>query len=130
MATPGKHSFSLQRGSSASRIFRAKQTDGTLVDLTGWSVRMQIRSSDGATGTSTTTTLILDLTNGNGIAITDAVNGEITLTLTPANTTTLAPENVRTRLSYGVELYRSAPTADVLPLLQGTITVLPEVVRE
>lgn len=127
MASPGKYSFNIQRGATDTRLFRAKSANGQPYPLTGYSLRMQVRTADGATGTSTTDTLVLDVAQGQGIDFT--VNpGEILMLLTPAQTLVLCPDNVRTRLSYGVELF-NASTGEVIPFLQGTITVVPEVVR-
>lgn len=130
MAVAGKYSFSIQRGSTATRSFVAQSAvDGTPFNLTGYSVRMQIRTPEGATGISTNTTLVLDLPNGGAITISDAPNGVVTLTLSAATTISICPTNTRTRLAYGIELYRGTPE-EVVPLLQGTLTVLPETVRE
>lgn len=127
MASPGKYSFNIQRGATDTRLFRAKSADGAPYSLAGYGIRMQIRTVDGATGTSTTDTLILEVTQGNGIDFT-ANTGEIRMTFTPAQTLILCPDNVRTQLSYGIELF-SVATGDVIPLLQGKVTVVPEVVR-
>ncbi len=127
MASPGKYSFNLQRGGTDSRLFRAKSADGQPYSLTGYIVRMQIRTLDGATGTSTTDTLVLEVAQGAGIDFT-ANPGEIRLALTPAQTVVLCPDNVRTQLSYGIELF-NVGTGEVIPLLQGKVTIVPEVVR-
>jgi hypothetical protein len=127
MASPGKYSFSFQRGGTDARLFRAKSANGQPYDLTGYNLRMQVRTLDGAIGTSTTDTLVLEVAQGAGIDFT-ANPGEIMLALTPAQTVTLCPDNVRTQLSYGIELFDMA-TGEVIPLLQGKLTVSPEVVR-
>lgn len=125
----GHYNFYVQRGADFSRLFR-KLVDGVAVNLTGLKVRAQFRSLAGVTGTTTTSTLLLELTDGNGIAITSAVAGEITLTLTNAQTLVLCPTNVKTRLAYGIELYYDGASPEVVtPFLQGTVTVVPETVR-
>lgn len=131
MSLAGRYSFEIQRGVDFSRSQRksAKGT-GTPVDLTGLKVRAQIRELDNEFGTTTTTSLLLNMPNGSGIAITDAVNGEITFSLTEAQTQALCPANVKTKVSYGIEIYDDGTDPEtVQPFLQGRITILPEVVR-
>lgn len=125
----GIYHFQLQRGADFTRLFR-KRDDAGPVNLTGLKVRCQFRSLAGETGTTTSTTLVLELPNADGVEITDATAGEITLALTTAETLTLCPANVKTTLAYGIELYDDAVSPNaVIPLLQGKVTVLPETVR-
>jgi hypothetical protein len=106
-----------------------KQT-GDPVDLTGLKVRAQIRTVAGEFGTTTSTTLLLDLPNGSGISISDPTDGKITLTLTTAQTIALCPANVVTKVSYGIELYDDGVSPNIVtPFLQGFIKLRPEVVR-
>lgn len=128
MAIAGNYSFTLQRGANDTRTFQLKQGNGTPMDITGWTPRMQIRTEDGGEGTSTTTSLLLSALPGSGLEITNAALGQITLALTPAQTLLINPGNERVSCAYGVELFRNSPE-EVIPLLQGVLTVLPEVVR-
>lgn len=127
MASPGKHSFTIQRGATDTRLFRAKSGDGQPYPLTGYTIQMQVRTAEGASGTSTADTLVLEIAQGDGVDFT-AEPGVIELSISPAQTLIMCPDNLRTRLSYGIEL-TSVATGEVIPLLQGTITVVPEVVR-
>lgn len=134
MSLYGTYNFAVQRGAAFSRTFRrnTKNPDTgvlTPVDLTGYKARAQIRTLDGRYGTTTTTTLLVDLTDGSGIAVSNAANGEVTITLTEANLETMCPTNERTVLAYGIELYDDVTSLPTLPLLQGKITVLPETPR-
>lgn len=131
MSLAGRYSFAIQRGADFARAFRKSIKDsGDPVDLTGLKVRAQIRQYDNEYGTTTTSSLLLDLPNGAGVAITDAVNGEITLTLTAAQAIALCPANQKTKVSYGIEIYDDGTDPEtVQPFLQGHITILPEVVR-
>lgn len=131
MSLPGSHSFTIQRGSTFTRRFRRKyEQTGEPTDLTGYKARMQVRSLAGKTGTSTSATLLLELTDGNGIAVTDPENGEVTLSLTSAQTLALGADNAKAKLAYGIELYKdSVSPEEVLPLLQGSLSIRPETVR-
>lgn len=127
MSVAGSYSFKIQRGANDSRLLTVK-SNGVAINLTGWTPRLQIRSEEGATGVTTDDTLLLEMTPANGLVITDAVDGEITLAFTPEQTQTINPANEYARLSYGLEIFTTSP-AFVRSLLTGTITVVPEVVR-
>lgn len=129
MSRAATYNFSVQTGADFTRVF-AKTANGVAVNMTGLKVRAQFRALAGATGTTTSTTLLLSLANAAGIAITNAAGGEITLTLTNAQTATLNPRNIRMQVAYGIEIYYDAVSPNVVtPFLQGTVTLYPEVVR-
>lgn len=131
MSLAGHYSFSVQRGADFARVFRRKyQASGEPAPLPGYKVRAQFRTLDGATGTSTTATLLLELQDGAGIEVTDEDEAEITLELSAAQTLLLAPGNVKTKVAYGIELYDDSVTPELVqPFLQGRVTILPETVR-
>lgn len=134
MALAGIYDFSIQNGADLSRVFvkNTQDDEGVLtpVDLTGLKVRAQFRTPEGATGLTTSETLLVELEDSDGIEITDAANGEITLTLTNAQVALLCPDNVKTRVAYGIELYDDGASPEVVtPFLQGKVTILPESVR-
>lgn len=129
MSLPGAYSFELARGKDFTVGFR-KLADGVPVNLTGWKVRGQIRTLAGQYGTTTSASLVLDLTDGDQVEITDALDGRVQLTLTAAQTQAIAPGNVKTKLAYEIELYNdSTPPERVDGLVAGRITVLPETAR-
>lgn len=131
MALAGKYNFKIQRGGDFSRPFVRTNSAGVPTNLTGLKVRAQFRELDGETGTSTSETLVLELTDGNGISITDAVNGEITLELTNAQSRLLNPDNLPDiQVAYGIEIYDDSASPEVVtPFLQGKVTIKPETVR-
>lgn len=129
MSLPGAYSFELARGKDFTVGFR-KLADGVPVNLTGWKVRGQIRTLAGQYGTTTSASLVLDLTNGDEVKITNALDGRVQLTLTAVQTQLLAPDNVKTKLAYELELYNDSVKPErVDGLVAGKITVLPETAR-
>jgi len=94
----------------------AENAEGVTIpyDLTGMGVRGQLRPThDSATFFSFTGTIV------------DAATGKVKLTLTPAVTATL-PEGT---MVYDVEVYHLTDTAIVDRVVQGSVTVVPEVTR-
>lgn len=131
MSLAGHYSFSMQRGADFSRIFRRKyKATGEPAPLPGYKVRAQFRTVEGAIGTSTSQTLLLELEDGSGIGFTNVDEAEVTLTLTAAQTQALAPGNTKTKVAYGIEFYDDSVTPErVEPFLQGRVTIVPETVR-
>jgi hypothetical protein len=118
MQAPGRLNFKLPQG--ATWIIPATWNDSTgqPIDLTGWHAAMQARTGFDASDT------ILDLDDGvqGGIVLGDGL-GTITITVDHADTAAIAPG----RYVYDLEL--TAGGGDVTRLLQGTLTVTPEVTR-
>lgn len=94
--------------------------DGVPVDLTGGTVRMTakwaVSQADNAA--------VFQLSSAtSGITITDAVNGEISVTITPSNTSSLPAKKVE--LPYDIQFVDS--TSNVFTVLYGTLTIVPDV---
>lgn len=117
------------QGADQSYAVRYSTSDGTTttpVDLTDWSARAQLRRKVGGD-------IWLDLTDANGIALT--ADGIVTVTIDHA--TTEAPAwNAYSRLTadgpqaLGVwDLELISPDGRVVRLVQGTVTVSPDVTR-
>lgn len=75
------HAITLFIGSAFSLALEWQDADGTPVDLTGWSARLQVRAD------TDSTVALVDATDGDGITLDDA--GHIDVELTPADTATL-----------------------------------------
>lgn len=86
------------------------------VDSTGYTGRMQIRSS------LTSDTVILELTSANGRILIDTVNDTITIFISPTDTTTLDFKSA----VYSLELINGS---EVIPFLTGSVTLEKEVTR-
>ena len=120
--TPGTWNPSIYAGQDWERILTVA-IGGTAVNLTGYTARMMARSDY----TASTATLSLT-TGGSGITL-GGTAGTITLGQTAAQTASLgsALANAQTQLVYDLELVSSGTV--VTRLVQGVITVYPEVTR-
>ena len=119
--TAGTYDITCEQGATFSRVLTWTDTGGSLVDLTGYSARMQVRKtaeesaiavSLSSTGTST------------GIAL-GGVAGTITL-LIPAASTAAIPAR---SYVYDLELVSGAPSSVVTRLVKGAFVVDAEVTR-
>ena len=121
----GNYSFTIEQGTTFTRIFKYKDEDGNPVDLTGYDVRMQIRSSyDSA--------VLASLTSGSGDFVVsvppDAAEGvtdknQIKLTISANNTAAYTFDQAL----YDIEL--ESGTGVVTRLLQGKIKLSREVTK-
>lgn len=108
----------LEQGTTFKHTFYWRDADGvTPIDLTGYTARMQIRSSYDATS------FLLELTTENGrISITPST-GRIDLTVTAADTASVTWD----RGVYDLELIDGFE--EVTRLVQGRVNVSKEVTR-
>lgn len=60
-------------------------------DLTGLTIKWALSNIDPNSGAISTTAVLEKATGGNGITITDAVNGKFEVTIDPGDTSDLAP---------------------------------------
>lgn len=134
--TPATASLTVVRGSTWEDEFTYTDEHGDPVDLTGYQARMQVRTRDGMFGASANETLVLELLTEAAEAWLywdTAEEGRLRIRVPAAETVVLNPENTKkTALSYGVEVFRPADAGEpeyVIPLVQGKLTVLGEVVR-
>jgi hypothetical protein len=105
----------IDQGATWSITFTYKNTDGTPINLTGYSAALQLRTSYDAASAA------LSLTSGSGIVL-GGTAGTIAVTATATQTGALtAGEYV-----YDLELTSSSV---VTRLVQGRITVTPQVTR-
>ena len=108
----GTYNFTLEQGATFNRILTLQENSAAM-NLSGYSVASKFRSThDSGTVAGTFT-----------CTISDASNGKITMTMT--NSTTSAIEEGM--YVYDLEITNSAGT--VTRVLQGSITVTPEVTR-
>ena len=111
--SPGKYSFELQRGSSFSLALQFKDSNDAAIDLTGSTVAAQVWDES-------RNTKYADF----GIAYTNRVNGQVTVSLTDVQTTSLPDTGTSQgsiRLHYDVLVTSSGGLKDYY--LEGQITV-------
>jgi hypothetical protein len=117
MSAVASHDLTIPAGATYSQTINWKTgSPAAFVNTTGYTARMQLRTSYSAATAS------LELTTVNGrISLTNA--GVITLSLTATETAALAAG----RYVYDLELVSSGGV--VTRLLEGVVTVSPEVTR-
>ena len=113
----GTLDFAIEQGATFSLILTWR-IDGTAVNLTGYTARLQARVD------VEDTEVVLSLTTdtGGGIALGGAA-GTITLTRSAAQTAAIAAGD------YVYDLELAAGSGQVTRLVQGQLTVSPEVTR-
>lgn len=108
--------FTLNKGSGYRIIYLVKK-DGSPADLSGYSLRGQIRPS------ASSSTILLNMTMANLLLKIDFDNSYIVMNL-PESFTRRAPG---TYAVYDIELL--SPTADAYKIVSGLITFVPEVTQ-
>lgn len=121
MAEVGRYDFEIRQGGTFTRTitWTDNSTPGVPIDITGYTIRSQIRQ------TLTDTSFLLEMSTGVDarIAITDAVNGVFTITVSATDTAAL---------DFGTAIYdleMVSPGGVVTPLLEGVVTLVREVTR-
>jgi hypothetical protein len=136
--TPASHALPVVRGSTWEDEFTYTDEDDADIDLTGYEARMQVRTTAGAYGTSTTDTLLLELTTENGLLVIDTPEGgtvpnRVRIIAPPGDHADLNSSNAKkAKYAYSIELYVPAvgDTPEyVIPLVAGKVTVHGEVTR-
>lgn len=104
----------IDKGTSfQNKITLTDDTTNTSINLSGYSASSQLRRSYYSTNASANLVC----------SVTDAANGEITMSLAAANTSNLKAGR------YVFDLKTVAPNGSIARVLEGTIVVLPEVTR-
>lgn len=112
-----REDFTIEQGTTWSRQLICKDADGQVVNISGYTARMQVRA------TIKSTTVLLNLTTENGGITIDGANGAVNLLVTPAMTTGITEP----RGDYDIELVDT--DSHVTRILKGVITFDPEVTR-
>lgn len=113
-----KYDFTIEQGATLPLGFSWKSDDGTAVDLTGYTARMQVRQSVGSPD------VLLEATTENGLLSISAAQGKVNLLLPPSVTAAITWRRGR----YDLEL--EAPDGTVTRLVEGSVTVSREVTRD
>jgi hypothetical protein len=121
MAAP-VYNTTLERGSTFQLTVTYKDASATVVNLTGWTYRMQVRESQSAASPILTSeggspTIVIDETN--------KVTGVLVFSVTPTNTTAISPSTLTTAY-YDIEIQKTS-TGEVRRILQGKLNISPEI---
>ena len=108
----GKYNFTLEQGATFSREITV-QDSGSAMNLTGYTPRMQMRSTHDSASIGLTFTA----------SVSNAAQGKIQLTAT-ASATSAVEEGM-----YVYDLEIESGSSGVTRLLEGQVTVTPEVTR-
>lgn len=133
--TPANASLTVVRGATWEDEFTYTDESGAAVDLTGYEARMQVRTADAMFGTTGDETLVMELsTTGDAPQLSwdTAAEGRLRIRVEAVDTAVLNPDNAKKNgLAYGLEVYTPAGVSAeyVIPLVQGRLIVLGEVVR-
>jgi hypothetical protein len=106
----------IQQGATFTKVITWKR-DGALVNLTGWTARMQIRA------TTEAATALIDLTTENGRIALGGTAGTITLTISATDTAALTAG----RGVYDLELV--SPGGLVTNLMGGVVSIPRNITR-
>jgi len=109
--------FTIEQGTTLSKIFLWKDSAGAVINLTGYSGRMQVRPS------VTSETIYLDMLTANGQIVLTPNTGSIQLLLSAAVTGALTWSKAK----YDLELL--AGNGEVTRLLSGYIDVSRGITR-
>lgn len=133
--TPASASLIVVRGSTWEDEFTYVDDDGVAINLTGYEARMQVRTEAGQFGTTTSTTLLMELltTGASALLVWDtAALGKLRIVAPPATHAALNPLNLKKiKYTYSVEIFIPAGVNPeyVIPLAQGKACVHGEVTR-
>jgi len=111
------YELNINQGSNLSLEIALKNADGTPLNLTGYTARMQLRAS------YTAPDVIVELTTENSRIIIIPLTGVVRLLLDASTTAALVAKN------YVYDLETVSPTGFVTRVLQGEAIVSPEVTR-
>lgn len=115
--TAAAYNFVIEQGATLDKTFVWKDSTGTVINLSGYTARMQVRQTVGSS------TILLDLTTLNGRIIITALTGQIRLLVAATDTAAITWQ----RGKYDLELVSS--TGVVTRLLYGEVEVSKEVTR-
>lgn len=111
----GVYNIRCDQGSTLERVITVTQSDGTPVDLSGYSARMQVRRRLGSEDT------LLDLTTEGGEIVLGGEDGTIAISISATQTAEVPRSGV-----YDLELV-NGPT--VTKILRGQFILQPEVTQ-
>lgn len=113
-----KYDFTIEQGANHSFQVQYKNADGSVFDFTGYTAKLQARKSASATD------VLIELVSPTDIVFNIPL-GKMSISFLPEKTTPLA--NSKQALVYDLEVTNGV--TNVLRIIEGTITISPEVTR-
>lgn len=115
--TAGTYDFTLEQGSTFTRDFIYKDANGAVVNLSGYTARMQIRQF------KESEEKLIEATTANGKLVISGTLGQISLTILPSDTNSV-------KFAQGVyDLEIESPGGVVTRIIQGVVTFDKQVTR-
>lgn len=111
------HNFDIEQGTSLVKQIVWKDSNGSPINLTGYTARMQVRPN-------VDSEVLLELSTTNGRIVITPLTGTITLNFTPANTV----GTYWTKGKYDLEM--TSGNGFVTRLIKGTINLSKEITRD
>lgn len=124
MKQPLNLTLFIYQGQTFDDVLALTNADGTPVDLTGYSARMQLRNE------ITDATTVADWSTDTGEIAIAGPAGTITFNVTAATTAALPTRNEQTQWVYDMRLYNAASPVYAERVIQGTVVASPAVTRE
>lgn len=124
--TAGRYDIEVDQGTTFRKTITWKDSSSALVNLTGYTARMQVRASFSAS------TTIASLTTSNGGITLGGTAGTIALYISASDTaafSTASPSNFADAFVGVYDLELVSASGDVTRLLRGDFIVNPEVTR-
>ena len=115
--TAAVFNFTIEQGSTLNKVLISKDSVGAIINLTGYTARMQARPS------ISSDTVYLDMTTANGQIVLTAQTGSIQLLLSAATTNAIDWQKAK----YDLELVSSSGA--VTRLIYGDIDVSRGITR-
>ena len=119
---PLKHNFAAKAGTTFRRVLIFKDEDDHLIDMTGWTARMQLRTAIDATGAPA-----VDVNTTNGGITIRPTHGEITILI--SDTVMSAANTTGSPITYYYDLEVVNSLGEVDSPLYGKIKIAPEVTK-
>lgn len=107
--------INIEQGAKFTRLYVYLDSNGSPVDLTGYTAALKIKRFFGGTA-------ITSLTHSSGLTL-GTINGTILVTL---NATVTAAYTF-SRAKYDLELYPAGVAANAVRLVQGSVTLFKEI---
>jgi len=115
--TAGAYNFTIEQGTTFVRHFVYKDSNGAVVNLTGYTARLQVRSY------KESSVVLIEATTANGKLVITPTEGKITMTLTATELNSVTFDNA----VYDLEI--ESNTGVVTRLLEGCVVNSLQVTR-